>query len=169
MRLGVDFGTAHTVAVFSRSDGRTEALLFDSSPLLPSAVFVDWVGTRVSARDATLWNRLAQPATTPDRRHRRALWDDARSVKELLSRASTAGVAVPLYDVDLVLVTFWERSYGTGGSFLIRDLYRYYWLEIVYNPDVDLIATLHLVVILAVALGVAVPSFVRAQAQRYRK
>src|SRR5204863_9667687 len=39
----------------------------------------------------------------PDRRHRRALWDDARSVKELLSRAATAGIAVPLFDVDLHL------------------------------------------------------------------
>ncbi|WP_238012460.1 Hsp70 family protein [Dactylosporangium sp. AC04546] len=67
------------------------------------AAIVDWAGQRVAGQDPALWQRLAAPATTPDRRHRRALWDDARSVKELLSRASTAGLAVPLYDVDLHL------------------------------------------------------------------
>ncbi|GAA3383850.1 Hsp70 family protein [Cryptosporangium minutisporangium] len=38
-RLGIDFGTSHTVAVLRGSDGRVRPLLFDASPLLPSAVF----------------------------------------------------------------------------------------------------------------------------------
>ncbi|MEV0651166.1 Hsp70 family protein [Phytomonospora sp. NPDC050363] len=37
--LGVDFGTSHTVAVLRRDDGRVEPLMFDGTPLLPSAVF----------------------------------------------------------------------------------------------------------------------------------
>ncbi|MET7392555.1 Hsp70 family protein [Dactylosporangium sp. NPDC005572] len=37
--LGVDFGTSHTVAVARWPDGRVRPLLFDGSPLLPSAVF----------------------------------------------------------------------------------------------------------------------------------
>jgi YVTN family beta-propeller protein len=38
-RLGVDFGTSNTVAALAGSDGRVQPLLFDGSPLLPSAVF----------------------------------------------------------------------------------------------------------------------------------
>ncbi len=36
--LAVDFGTSNTVAVIRRADGRVQSLLFDGSPLLPSAV-----------------------------------------------------------------------------------------------------------------------------------
>ncbi len=39
--LAVDLGSAHTVAVARHPDGRTRPLLFDSSPLLPSAVYAD--------------------------------------------------------------------------------------------------------------------------------
>ncbi|GAA0721271.1 Hsp70 family protein [Dactylosporangium roseum] len=39
--LGVDFGTSHTVAVARWPDGRVRPLLFDGSPLLPSAVFCE--------------------------------------------------------------------------------------------------------------------------------
>jgi molecular chaperone DnaK (HSP70) len=38
-RLGIDFGTSNTVAVLRRPDGRRSPLLFDGTPLLPSAVF----------------------------------------------------------------------------------------------------------------------------------
>ncbi|MGI5238658.1 Hsp70 family protein [Dactylosporangium sp. CA-139066] len=67
------------------------------------AAIVDWIGTALAPRDPALWPRLVAPQTLPDRRHGRVLWDDARSTKELLSRAATAGIAVPLYDVDLHL------------------------------------------------------------------
>ncbi|WP_415646617.1 Hsp70 family protein [Stackebrandtia soli] len=50
--LGVDFGTSHTVAVVRRVDGRVEPLLFDSSPLLPSAVFATADGSLLVGRDA---------------------------------------------------------------------------------------------------------------------
>ena len=39
-RLGVDFGTSHTVAALTDPDGQTRPLLFDGSPLLASAVAV---------------------------------------------------------------------------------------------------------------------------------
>ncbi|GAB3844764.1 hypothetical protein ACFPIJ_56920 [Dactylosporangium cerinum] len=39
--LGIDFGTSHTVASVVFPDGRSEALLFDSSPLLASGVYAD--------------------------------------------------------------------------------------------------------------------------------
>src|SRR6185369_4957475 len=38
-RLGIDFGTSNTVAALAGPDGRVQPLLFDGSPLLPSAVF----------------------------------------------------------------------------------------------------------------------------------
>ena len=39
--LGVDFGTSNTAASLVLPDGRTRTVLFDGSPLLPSAVCVD--------------------------------------------------------------------------------------------------------------------------------
>ncbi|HWB37458.1 MAG TPA: Hsp70 family protein, partial [Rugosimonospora sp.] len=39
--LGVDFGTSNTVAVLRFPDGRSRPLLFDGSPIMPSAVFAD--------------------------------------------------------------------------------------------------------------------------------
>ncbi|MGY0231776.1 Hsp70 family protein [Longispora urticae] len=51
-RLSVDYGTSHTVAVLRWPDGRTRTLLFDSSPLLLSAVFAAPDGRLVTGRDA---------------------------------------------------------------------------------------------------------------------
>nr|MDT0659912.1 Hsp70 family protein [Micromonospora sp. DSM 115978] len=51
-RLGIDFGTSNTVAVLAWPDGRTKPLLFDGSPLLPSAVFLDDAGRLLVGRDA---------------------------------------------------------------------------------------------------------------------
>ncbi len=44
VRLGVDFGTSNTVAVLQGRDGHRSVLLFDSSPVLPSAVYWDPAG-----------------------------------------------------------------------------------------------------------------------------
>ncbi|GGM19323.1 Hsp70 family protein [Dactylosporangium sucinum] len=52
IRLGVDFGTSNTVAVVRWPDGRSRPLLFDGSPLLPSAVYAEPDGTIVVGRDA---------------------------------------------------------------------------------------------------------------------
>ncbi|MFI5913306.1 Hsp70 family protein [Dactylosporangium sp. NPDC051541] len=67
------------------------------------AAVVGWTRALVAARAPELWERLERPATVADRRHRRVLWDDARSTKELLSRATSTGLAIPLYEVDLHL------------------------------------------------------------------
>jgi ABC-type branched-subunit amino acid transport system substrate-binding protein len=57
-RLGIDFGTSNTVAVLRWPDGRTKPLLFDGSPLLPSAVYVDPTGPILTGRDAVHSARL---------------------------------------------------------------------------------------------------------------
>src|SRR6185437_1395139 len=38
-RIGIDFGTSHTVALIAWPDGRVRPLLFDGSPVLPSSVY----------------------------------------------------------------------------------------------------------------------------------
>jgi hypothetical protein len=51
-RLGIDFGTSNTVAVLAGPDGRARPLLFDGSPLLPSAVFAGAAGHLLVGADA---------------------------------------------------------------------------------------------------------------------
>ncbi|GIJ47714.1 hypothetical protein Val02_46000 [Virgisporangium aliadipatigenens] len=51
-RMAVDLGSCNTVAVVRRAGGEPRALLFDSSPLLPSATFVDGAGALHVGRDA---------------------------------------------------------------------------------------------------------------------
>ncbi|MEV3938785.1 Hsp70 family protein [Glycomyces sp. NPDC049804] len=50
--LGVDFGTSHTIAVVRRADGSLRPLLFDGSPLMPSAVCAGADGGLLVGRDA---------------------------------------------------------------------------------------------------------------------
>jgi len=57
-RLGIDFGSSHTTAILRRPDGHTRALLFDGSPLLPSAVYAEPNGRLVVGRDAIHASRL---------------------------------------------------------------------------------------------------------------
>src|SRR5947207_4047440 len=57
-RLGIDFGTSNTVAVLRWPDGRAKSLLFDGSPLLPSAVYVEADGSILTGRDAVHSARL---------------------------------------------------------------------------------------------------------------
>ena len=52
IRLGIDFGTSSTVAVLALPGREPRPLLFDGSPLLPSAVGVDPTGRLVVGRDA---------------------------------------------------------------------------------------------------------------------
>src|SRR4051794_10471700 len=40
-QVAIDLGTSHTVGVVREVDGRVRSLLFDSSPLLPSAVYAE--------------------------------------------------------------------------------------------------------------------------------
>ena len=52
VRLGVDFGTSSTVAVIAVDDRPPRPLLFDGSPLMPSAVCADSAGRMLVGRDA---------------------------------------------------------------------------------------------------------------------
>ncbi|MCH7229406.1 Hsp70 family protein [Glycomyces sp. L485] len=67
--LGVDFGTSHTVAVHGRG-GRTRPLLFDGSPLLPSAVFAEEDGRLVTGRDALRAGVLRPECLEPNPKRR---------------------------------------------------------------------------------------------------
>jgi actin-like ATPase involved in cell morphogenesis len=67
--LGVDFGTSHTVAVARWPDGRARPLLFDGSPLLPSAVSLDESGL-VVGRDAMHSARRAPESFEPNPKRR---------------------------------------------------------------------------------------------------
>ena len=51
-RIGIDFGTSHTVALMAWPDGRVRPLLFDGSPLLPSSVYAQPDGRLLVGRDA---------------------------------------------------------------------------------------------------------------------
>ncbi|WP_432993441.1 Hsp70 family protein [Dactylosporangium sp. CA-233914] len=62
---------------------------------------VQQIGAVVAATDPAAWSRLTAPHTTPDRRAARTLRDDARMLKERLSRESAAGLLVPILDRDL--------------------------------------------------------------------
>jgi len=64
--LAIDLGTSHTVAVLRRDGGSTEALLFDGSPLLPSAVFAQPDGTLLTGRDAVHSRRTAPERFEPN-------------------------------------------------------------------------------------------------------
>ncbi len=67
--LGVDFGTSHTVAVVRWPDGRARPLLFDGTPLLPSATF--WEdGELVVGRDAVHSARRAPASFEPNPKRR---------------------------------------------------------------------------------------------------
>jgi hypothetical protein len=56
--LSVDYGTSNTVAVLRWPDGRTRPLLFDGSPLLPSAVLAAADGRILVGKDAEQGVRL---------------------------------------------------------------------------------------------------------------
>ncbi|WP_330186168.1 Hsp70 family protein [Dactylosporangium sp. AC04546] len=51
-RLATDFGTSNTVGILTGPDGRTRPLIFDASPLLPSAVFAATGGALLVGADA---------------------------------------------------------------------------------------------------------------------
>jgi hypothetical protein len=51
-RLGIDYGSSHTVAVLGWPDGRTRTLVFGASPLLSSAVYADPGGDLLVGPDA---------------------------------------------------------------------------------------------------------------------
>src|SRR5690242_7906546 len=69
-RLAVDYGTSNTVAVVRRPDGAVRPLLFDSSPLLPSAVFAGPDGRILTGGDAERSARLDPARFEPNPKRR---------------------------------------------------------------------------------------------------
>lgn len=67
--LGVDFGTSHTAAVI-QSAGTVTPLLFDGSPLLPSALFAETDGTLSVGWDAVHSVRLDPARFEPNPKRR---------------------------------------------------------------------------------------------------
>jgi len=69
-RLGIDFGTTHTVAALAGADGRPQPLLFDASFLLPSAVFAETGGRVLVGQDAARSARLDPTRFEPNPKRR---------------------------------------------------------------------------------------------------
>jgi hypothetical protein len=69
-RIGIDFGTSHTVALLAWPDGRVRPLLFDGSPVLPSSIYAQPDGRLLVGRDAVHAARVdpSRFETSPKRR-----------------------------------------------------------------------------------------------------
>jgi molecular chaperone DnaK len=70
MVLGIDFGTSHTVAALSGRDGHGRPMQFESSFLLPSAVYADTDGRLLVGRDAERSARLDPARLEPNPKRR---------------------------------------------------------------------------------------------------
>jgi molecular chaperone HscA len=92
-------GTFDTAVVRRADDGRLRTLavggLDDLGGLDVDMALAAHLGRIVAGRDPELWQRLSEPETTADMRDRLAFWGEVRAAKEMLSRTSTAPVALP--------------------------------------------------------------------------
>ncbi|WP_157930626.1 glycine betaine ABC transporter substrate-binding protein [Glycomyces xiaoerkulensis] len=68
--ISVDFGTSHTVVAIRRADGRIHQQLFDGSPQLPSAVFLNDDGVPVAGTDAVHSGRRRPERFEPNPKRR---------------------------------------------------------------------------------------------------
>jgi WD40 repeat protein/actin-like ATPase involved in cell morphogenesis len=68
--ISIDFGTSHTVATIRRADGRVHQQLFDGSPQLPSAVFINDEGGPVVGTDAVHAGRRKPERYEPNPKRR---------------------------------------------------------------------------------------------------
>ncbi|GAA2310332.1 hypothetical protein GCM10009853_079750 [Glycomyces scopariae] len=68
--ISIDFGTSHTVATIRRADGRVHQQLFDGSPQLPSAVFMNDEGGPVVGADAVHSGRRRPDRFEPNPKRR---------------------------------------------------------------------------------------------------
>ncbi|MEU6250403.1 Hsp70 family protein [Glycomyces sp. NPDC047010] len=95
-----DFGGGtFDVAVVRRDDQGLRTLAFggldDLGGLDVDMALAAHLGRVIAGRDPELWKRLSEPETTADLRDRLAFWGEVRAAKEMLSRTSTAPVALP--------------------------------------------------------------------------
>ncbi|MBT8224215.1 MAG: Hsp70 family protein, partial [Dactylosporangium sp.] len=103
-----DFGAGtFDASVVRRVPGGFTVLATEGLPetggLDVDAAVIEYLGTAGAGWDPALRARLDQPQATDDLRAHGLLWQDARSAKEMLSRASSTFIHVPLVDVDVPL------------------------------------------------------------------
>jgi hypothetical protein len=79
---------------------RATARLDDLGGADLDAALLNHLGGRYRARDPQAWQRLEHPRSPADRRHRRHLLEDVRAAKEMLSRADSATVPIPVLEVE---------------------------------------------------------------------
>jgi molecular chaperone DnaK len=94
-------GGTSDVSVVARSPGSFEIVAVDGRDDLGGIDLDAAVVADLARRHPDpAWERLTRPRTVADRRAARALWDDARTAKERLSRNPSADLHVPILDVD---------------------------------------------------------------------
>ncbi|WP_090792157.1 Hsp70 family protein [Asanoa ishikariensis] len=103
-----DFGAGtFDVSVVRRGPAGFEVLASegraDCGGLDLDAAIVRRLGSTVGLLSPEIWSRLVDPSSTADRRASRQLWENARTAKEMLSRATSALLHVPLLDTDVTL------------------------------------------------------------------
>src|ERR1051325_6307713 len=105
-RIGIDFGTSHTVALMAWPEGRVRPLLFDGSPVLPSSVYAQPDGRLLVGRDAVHAARVdpSRVEASPKRRG-----DDGSGVLR------EAEVPVPAL-IAGVLTTVAQEANRVGGG-----------------------------------------------------
>ncbi|MGI5239335.1 Hsp70 family protein [Dactylosporangium sp. CA-139066] len=103
-----DFGAGtFDATVLLHRDGRfnvaaTEGLT-DTGGRDIDAALLQHIAGMYAARDAATWQRLERPATPADHRARWTLLDDVRTAKEMLSRAPSTLIHLPLFEDELLL------------------------------------------------------------------
>lgn len=135
--LSVDYGSSNTVAAIRGTDGRSRLLLFDSSPLLPSGVYVDVDGSLVGGQEARHLARLRPERYEPSPKRRidaGELWlgDRAYPVVEVVATtlrlvaaaATEAAGAVP----ESVTLTHPAGWAATRRAVLVEAAARAGWL-----------------------------------------
>jgi len=113
-RLGIDFGTSNTTAILRWPDGHCRPLLFDGSPLLPSAVYLQPDGALLVGRDALHAARLDPGRLEPSPK-RRSGEDTVRlgeleldvtaAIAAVLARVRDEAVRVSAVQSDHVVLT----------------------------------------------------------------
>ncbi|WP_344504469.1 Hsp70 family protein [Dactylosporangium maewongense] len=84
------------------------------------AALVDHLGRTVGAREPRRWRRLVEPADPAGRRVLQAFRDDVRGAKEQLSRAASAVVRVPGFEIDAYLSR--EEFEAVAMPWLVRTV-----------------------------------------------
>ncbi|GGM33021.1 Hsp70 family protein [Dactylosporangium sucinum] len=100
-------GTFDTTVLRRRPDGGWDVLASDGLPDVGGvdldAAIVGHVGQSLTLTDGGKWRQLMEPSDETGRRRSLLLREDVRQAKEQLSRTSSAGIHVPLFDIDVHL------------------------------------------------------------------